>query len=454
MATKPIVQTMKNSPEAIAKILNTIRDNGTADYQSYVPKADPEAADSVRAIGSVLMDYVALRNEFVSALMNRIGLVLITSKAYQNPLAVFKKGFLDYGETIEEVFVSLAQPYEYDPSMTTEVFKKYESDIRSAFHHINYKKFYPVTINDRMLRQAFLSWAGVADLIDRIVESMYSGMNYDEWLVTKFLLARLLIDGRIKAVTVADVNSDPTKAVTDIKAESNALRFMNSGHNMAGVRNYTDYTDQYIITTSRADAVIDVNVLASAFNMDKAEFMGHRLMVDSFDNLDTERLDILMKNQPGYTTPSAVDLALLKNVVAVIVDRDFFVIVDNLLQMEEQKNAGTMSWNYFLHTWKVISASPFAQAVAFTTDTPSVTGVTVSPKAASGNKGNVIQFTAAVDTNGLASKAVKWSCTDGGQIDIYGNLTILESASTTITVTATSVADPDKSDNASVSVSE
>ena len=40
-----------------------------------------------------------------------------------------------------------------------------EADVRAAFHTMNYQKFYKATISNDQLRQAFLSWQGITDLI-------------------------------------------------------------------------------------------------------------------------------------------------------------------------------------------------------------------------------------------------------------------------------------------------
>ena len=98
MPTKPQVKTLNaNSVE----ILNTLRANASPNYQDMVPYAEG-SLDSVREIGAIIMQYPALQNEFLSALVNRIGMVLVTSKLYRNPWAFMKQGMLEFGETIEE----------------------------------------------------------------------------------------------------------------------------------------------------------------------------------------------------------------------------------------------------------------------------------------------------------------------------------------------------------------
>ena len=139
MATIPKIKTLTNTS---VDVLNVIRENATQNYRDYVPKATPNA-DSIREIGAIIMDYPALQNEFLSALVNRIGRVLITSKMYDNPWRMFKKGMLEFGETIEEIFVNMAKPFQFDPTVAeSEVFKREIPDVRAAFHILNYKKFY------------------------------------------------------------------------------------------------------------------------------------------------------------------------------------------------------------------------------------------------------------------------------------------------------------------------
>ena len=180
MPTTPKMVTLTNSS---VDVLNAIRNSASVNYQDYVPIATPNA-ESIREIGNVIMDYPSLQNEFLNALINRIGRVLITSRMYQNPWSMFKKGLLDYGETIEEVFVNIAKPFQYDIEDSEDtVFKRTMPDVKSAFHILNYQEFYPVTIQDKDLRKAFLSWDGITDLIGRIVDSMYSAANLDEFLV-------------------------------------------------------------------------------------------------------------------------------------------------------------------------------------------------------------------------------------------------------------------------------
>lgn len=451
MPTIPKTQTLNASS---VDILNAIRNSASTNYRDFVPKAS-NTAESIRRIGEIVMQYTPLQNEFLNALVNRIARVIITSKMYSNPLSMFKKGLIDFGETIEEIFVNIANPHQYDVEESeNKVFAREIPDVRAAFHTLNYKKFYKQTIQNKDLNQAFLSWDGITDLISKIVNAMYTAANYDEFVTTKYMLAKAILDGRLSAITV-DAN-DAKGAVTKIKGVSNALTFMSNNYNAAGVQTFTDKDDQYLLVNSQFDSEIDVEVLASAFNMSKAEFMGHRILIDGFGTLDVARLNALFKDDPNYEEPSQNTLTALNAIPAVLVDKNFFMIFDNMYEFTENYNGQGLYWNYFYHTWKTFSMSPFANALVFVPDVPSVTSVTVSPTAITCKKGQSVQLSVSVETENYAPKTVNWkSDTDGVTVDINGHVTVATSVTAkTAKITATSTYDNTKSGECTVTIAE
>lgn len=451
MPTIPKTQTLNASS---VDILNAIRNSASTNYRDIVPKAS-NTAESIRRIGEIIMQYTPLQNEFLNALVNRIARVIITSKMYSNPLSMFKKGLIDFGETIEEIFVNIANPHQYDVEESeNKVFAREIPDVRAAFHTLNYKKFYKQTIQNKDLNQAFLSWDGITDLISKIVNAMYTAANYDEFVTTKYMLAKAILDGRLSAITV-DAN-DAKGAVTKIKGVSNALTFMSNNYNAAGVQTFTDKNDQYLLVNSQFDSEIDVEVLASAFNMSKAEFMGHRILIDGFGTLDVARLNALFKDDPNYEEPSQDTLTALNAIPAVLVDKNFFMIFDNMYEFTENYNGQGLYWNYFYHTWKTFSMSPFANALVFVPAVPSVTSVTVSPTAITCKKGQSVQLSVSVETENYAPKTVNWkSDTDGVTVDINGHVTVATSVTAkTAKITATSTYDNTKSGECTVTITE
>lgn len=453
MSTKPTVKTLTNSS---VDILNVIRENASQNYRDYVPKATPDA-DSVRQIGAIIMDFPALQNEFLNSLVNRIGRVLITSKMYDNPWAFFKKGMLEFGETVEEIFVNIAKPFQFDPAVAeSTIFKREIPDVRAAFHIMNYQKFYKTTIQNDQLRQAFLSWQGITDLIAKIVDAMYTGANYDEFITMKYMLARHILDGHMYPTVIPEVTEpNMKKIVSTIKGVSNNYTFLSNKYNLAGVYTHTEKTDQYMLINADFDAIMDVEVLASAFNMDKTEFSGRRVLVDSFGSLDVERLKELFKDDTTFKAPTEEELQALDAIPAILVDRDWFIIFDNFYNFTEQYNGEGLYWNYWYHVWKTFSISPFANNALFIPGTPAVTSVTVSPATATVAAGQSAQFTATVETTDFAPKSVVWSIDDSTKatVDQSGKVTILEGAEAgTVTVTATSTFNSTKKGTATITV--
>lgn len=451
MPERPVIRTLTNSS---VDVLNVIRENATQNYRDYVPRATPDA-DSIRAIGAVIMDYPSLQNEFLSALVNRIGRVLVTSKMYTNPWEFFKKGLLEMGESVEEIFVNIAKPFQFDPNVAeSNVFKREIPDVRASFHIMNYQKYYKATISNDQLRQAFLSWNGITDLIARIVDSMYTGATYDEFMVMKYMLARHILDGHMYAVEIPAVSTDTMKdIVSTVKGVSNKFTFMSSAYNLAGVSTYTDKSDQYMLINSEFDASMDVEVLASAFNMDKAEFAGRRVLVDSFGNLDTARLGVLFANDPTYQEISSDDLKKLDAIPAVLVDKNWFMIFDNFNNFTEQYNGEGLYWNYWYHVWKTFSVSPFANNALFVPAKPAVSSVSVNPSALTVTKGQSAQLTPNVVTTNFAPQSVTWSSNNENvTVDQTGKVTVSKNASGTAIITATSTFDTDKKGTSTITV--
>lgn len=434
-------------------IANAVRNNNSVFYKDYVPPITD--ISELKQIGKIIMDMPALQNEFLNALVNRIAMVRITSKLYDNPWSRFKKGIVDYGETIEEIYVDLCKVYEFDVDKAeNELFKRSNPDVRSAFHTINFMKFYKITVSRQMLYRAFLSAQGMDDLISKIMESVYTSANYDEFLTMKYLLACTILNGRIYPIEIPEVNVDNAKAiVTAVKANSNRLTFPSRDYNPAGVFQHTPKGEQNIIINSDFDALMDVNVLASAFNMSKAEFDGKRILVDSFGSLDKPRLNELFKDDKAYKPISDADLAKLDAIPMVVTDDNFWMIFDNLIEMRDVENGQGLYWNYFYHLWKTFSVSPFSNAVMYVPAKPTVVSVEVVPATATIHAGGNLALTTTVEVTGFAPQTVIYeSNNDNVFVTNGGVVTANENATGTATITVKSTFDETKTDTMTVTI--
>lgn len=347
-------------------ILNTIRANASAEYQELVPKV--AKATDIPRVGEVLYGYPAMANQFINALVNRIAAVRVKSATFNNDYAELKKGYLEFGETVEEVFVSIAKAREFSAEKAeARELKRTLPDVRSAFHTMNWRVQYPVTIQDQDLRQAFLSMDGVQDLIAKIVDSVYKAAEYDEFLLFKYLIIKAVSHG--KMYPVAFDADDIKNAAIAFRGTSNQLTFMSNKYNAAGVTTNTQKADQYIFMDSTFNAQYDVNVLAGAFNMEKADFIGRLKLIDDFTTFDNERFSDITANSDMIEAVTADELALMADVKAVLLDKEWFQVYDNNNKFTEDYIGAGMYWNYWYNVWKTISSSPFSNAVVFVENT-------------------------------------------------------------------------------------
>lgn len=450
MATKSI----KTLSATNAQILNAIRNDASLAYQQRVPAATQ--GDITQTV-ETLQYYRPLMNEFVDSLVNRIGDVVIKSKVWTNPLAQFKRGMMQYGETIEELATTLLQAKRYDPNKCyDDVFKCNPPEVMSNFHSINRQDMYELTINDMLLRRAFLTDYGLQDLVGRVMETPYTSDYWDEYLIMRNLFAEYAkIDGFYKvqvpdatAATTREQKQDVAMEITEaVRAQVGKMRFMNTAYNAAGVPTATTPTDLVLFATPEFVARLDVNVLAFAFNASAADVTTRVVEIDDFG---------------------------IDGCQAILCDKDFFMCADTLIDFESIRNPKAISWNYWLHHHGIYSVSRFVNAVMFTTEagtnitvpTIKTTGVTVDFATVRGIKPTsavagrrtrleaIVAGTVTPETEGVeVPQGVTWAITavaDGVPlkpqtfIDAEGVLHVAaDETAKSVTVTAVSVyADP------------
>lgn len=411
MAKRVAVSTLNAST---IDILNTIRANASYEYQSNVPEITK--ATDIPAVGEVLYGYPALANQFLNALVNRIALVRVKSAVFNNAYKELKKGYLEFGETVEEVFVNIAKARAFSAEKAeARELKRSLPDVRSAFHAMNWRVQYPVTIQEEDLKRAFLSIDGVQDLIAKIVDAVYTAAEYDEYLLFKYLIIKNISKYAQRVLNTA--GTDPKLLAETFRATSNRFTFMSNKYNTAGVLTTTPKDKQHIFMSADFNAKFDVNVLASAFNMDKADFIGKLQLIDDFTTFDNERFSEIIAESDMIEPITSDELATLSalNITAVLVDEDWFQVYDNENKFTEKYVGSGMYWNYFYNVWKTVSYSPFANFVAFSNVTTSATGDFLdADKVEDG-----IKFVVDVDsttTDGVVTKAITLATTEGADI--------------------------------------
>ena len=328
------------------ELLNTIRDNASQEYQARIPEA---TQTNVSEIGDLLISDVNLANEFTSALVNKVAFMFVHKKIFKNPLSILKKGTKPLANTVEEIFVNYAKGETYDPEGTDLLSRKLP-DVKSIYHTMNRQDKYKVTISMEQLAKAFRSYGDLSNFYNVIINSLYNGDNYDEFILFKDLLKKAITKNYVKVITVDDPNTSKENATAFVKAlktVSSGMVFPSSNYNgyltaqskdTKGITTHTEIPDQFIIIDNATNVSIDVDVLANAFNLSKQEFLARKIVVDAF--------------------PDA-------SIRAMIIDKDFTQIYDDLYQIRKFDNGEGLYTNYILQHWQTISASCLVNAVAF-----------------------------------------------------------------------------------------
>lgn len=411
-------------------ILNVIRNNASYAYQKDVPIIEKE--QDIPKVGEILFGNPTHSNEFINALVNRIALVRIQSATFNNPYQHLKKGYLEFGETVEDIFVGIIKAVKYDAEKgASREFKRTLPNVQSVFHLTNWRVMYPITIEKQALKRAFTSADGVTNLITSIINQVYQSAEYDEYLLFKYLLIKAISHGKVypQHIDTTDMNS----VAVAFRGKSNLLPIDMTGRfNEAHVQNNTPFDRQCIFMDADFNAKFDVEVLASAFHMNKADFIGRLHLIDDFSSFDNERFEAIREESTGLEEVTADELTLMKNVKGVLLDEDWFQVYDNLFEFDETRVGSGLYWNYWLHVWKTISYSPFANAIVFVenaiidkpeTITVNITGKDVS-EAVTIFTLNVQDDTATLAPNSVNFVQTKTLTTEGIAVQKYGAIVI------------------------------
>lgn len=461
---------------ALNKVLKA---NSDSELLSFIINQNPELSseidlpvqgEGIQKYGKIIVNNERYKNAFINTI-NLIGLTIIDRNYWENPWEYFaNRGTISFGQTVRELMVDIANVFDYQKyqNNSTHFLENVVPNIYNYLHELNYEKYYKTTTSDTQIAMAFNTEGGLMDLIERIISSLYEGYKYDKYIVDKYQLCRRILDGTVTSVQIQDyANKTARERVSAMKSVSNKLTFRSPNYNPAGARVATAFDNQIMIMNTDFEAEMSTEVLATSFFRNDAEMKSRLALIDGFDTYDEARLIELLGD--GFEPFTADEIAQLKTIPAMIIDyewfQDYTYLLDNAGDVKATQffNPETLKNNHWLHTKKVISTSPFRNAVVFTSELPAVESVTVTPAESSVSAGLSVDLAAIVETKGFANKSVVWSVEKAtGEktkvtVDQKGHVTIPKDFDTTgeapqITIKATSVYDNTKSGVATITV--
>lgn len=354
--------------EGLVTSLNALREmsvSGSSIYHQYIPIIDENT--SISTLAEPILTVPAVANDFMNMLVNRIVYTQFEAKLYNNPLKILEGDRIPLGYAGQEIFTNRAKGRKYNVNDFAGLLQKYEADTKVQYMTLNSDLQYPVTVTRHDLKKAFTSWTDLDRFIDQLSNSLYNGAYIDEFRFTKNLVGSAYSYGGVQVQTVSAISSEAT-AKAFVKACRNLfLGFQvpstsyNAWAKVGGygdpITTWSNPEDIVILLRNDVRTEIDVDVLASAFNMDKATLMGNILAVDNFDVIDDDGV----KRFDGSA------------ILGLIADKSFFRIKQQDMYLDQFYNANNRTWQYYLNVTKMYQYSLFANAVVLATSNPTIT---------------------------------------------------------------------------------
>lgn len=308
-----------------------------SEYEDRIPEA---TQTNLTDVAEKILSYAPAKNSLLTALYNKIALTIIDSMTFENPFDRFRRADINYGDTLEDIFVDIPTGYEYD-SKDENPFAQVQPDVKALYHTINKQLQYEQTIHDPEFRRALRSPYGLDSLVTRIVNTLREASKLDDFIIGKQILANEDVYGKVVYLGTATGNkaTDGKALLEAIKTAGSGMKFPSREFNQQGVMDNTPMNRQVLFITANYKNIIDLDVLAGLYNLDKADITQQIIELDNF-------------NEEGAIAGALVDERFLNFHYAL---QDGGLIY----------NPKALATNHFWNSWSINTASLFKNAVMF-----------------------------------------------------------------------------------------
>lgn len=404
-------------------------------YHQYVPVVTDST--TIGEFGVPILDSQNLNvmNDFVS-LLKKVVYTAVYNKTFNNPLAQLEGKRMPLGNFIEDAYVNMAKPVGFNIEDFAGILQKYEAEVAVQYFAVNSDLQYKVTLTRDKIRNAFTSWDNLESLISGYINSLYNGAYYQHYVQTKGLVTAALNANNVQYQVISDVTDEQSAkslirqlraAFTKFQVPSTKFNAWNKvrGGRLA-LKTWTAPEDIVVMISADIEALVDVEVLAAAFNMSKTDFMGRVIVVDDFS----------IYNEDGTV---AIDGSAIK---CGIMDRSWFDIRTLDFAMDEWFNINNRTWQYMLNDVRMVNYSLFANALVFTTSAPTVNATDIDAEVSSlsitagETKKVLLSVTPENATSTVTASSSATSKATAAISGRYVEITGVAAGSATITVTA------------------
>ena len=337
-------------------------------YHQYIPVVT--SSSSIADFGTPILDpaNTAVLNDFVG-LLKKVIYTAVYSKTFNSPLAQLEGESMPLGQFIEDVYVNPVKARGFNVNDFAGLLQKYSAEVATQYLTVNSDLQYCVTITREKLRNAFTSWANLEEFITGMTNALYNGAYITRYNQTKGLPLAAFKKGAVKYEVITNPTTEATaKAlVRKMRADYSKMQIPSTAYNAwqdvkgegaFALKTWSNPEDIVVLISADVEALIDVEVLAAAFNMSKADFLGRVIVVDDF-------------SQYADDGTVAVDGSMIK---AMICDKAWFKIKTQDFAMEDFRNPNNRTYQLYLNDTRMVNYSLFANAKVYTTAEPTPSG--------------------------------------------------------------------------------
>ena len=240
-------------------------------------------------------------------LQDKIGKQITLDGTFQDKLPELSGDELPLGKTIEEWFIDLTLPSNFDATGADNDKPAYPTVEDVAYCYTLGRKKIKTTVPYDNVERAALSAEGAADMTGKIMERIQNSESLYEYNLKKQLLATLATKAAANATVVALPNTteNAEKAIIAIKSAVEDASFAHEGDSLTAGALIGASPELVLYVKKGFMPQVEVNAFAGAFNKADLAIPASIKVVDDIPSTDTKVWGILVdprgiKLHPGY----------------------------------------------------------------------------------------------------------------------------------------------------------
>ena len=356
-------------------IFNLIRVYASQQYKDTVPALTDKSP--IGDVATPILTQPLVFKEF-SILLGAFIKDYVNEQIWNNPLIeLFTNTVRPLGEFSREIAGNPVEPRKYDPTHPERVLQYAMSDDKVLYYVRNVKEYFKVSIAMEDMQGAFTTYEDFNSYVSMKIAQQISGKQ-----ISMFNHIFEAIDANLKAGALVTLSTKAPEALTtddiksftkNVKSLAKKFKFPSTSYNKYGslegangdFKGWSLDENVIIIATIDYLTAVDVEYLASAFHLDKAEIKNRIYEVDNFD------YDVYTEDGNGNPV---LDRHVTSDIQAIVCDRRLFRFSRDLDMNTERFNEETLVTSYWSHAWYTYGINVMANNTVFVSDGSAPTG--------------------------------------------------------------------------------